>query len=125
MLRFLLLFRQHIPRFANDMPNPEHGDILRALEDASTGARFSLPGETMRQIAEAFAPSNAKVAKRFLGRDDGILFKQTDYSAETASPPLTVERAVQIAAHIWRFKQNQIADMKAARKKPGRVTPSD
>jgi hypothetical protein len=115
VLHFLRLFRQHIPRYAEDAPNPDHGDILKALEEISTGPRFSVPAATMRHISEVFADSNARVARRFLGREDGVLFKPVAYTDETEAPKLTVEQAVEIAAHIWRFKQHQIAELKGRR----------
>jgi hypothetical protein len=118
VLQFLRLFRQHIPRFVDDVANPDHGDIVRALEGISNGPRFSVPAETMRQIGAAFADSNANVARRYLGRADGVLFKPVTYSAEAASDPLSVAQTVEIAAHIWRFKQHQIAELKARRGKP-------
>jgi hypothetical protein len=116
VLQFLRLFRRHIPRFVDDAANPEHGDILRALEGISNGPRFSVPAQTMQQIGTAFAESNASVARRYLGRADGVLFKPVTYNTETASAPLSVEQAVEIAAHLWRFKQHQIAELKGKRK---------
>jgi hypothetical protein len=124
VLQFLRLFRQHIPRYVDDAANPEHGDIVRALEGISNGPRFSIPAETLQSIGDAFAPSNANVARRYLGRDDGVLFSPVTYSTETASAPLSVDQAVEIAAHLWRFKQHQIAELKGRLKEraaPARV----
>jgi hypothetical protein len=119
VLQFLHLFRQHIPRWVDDAVNPDHGDIVRALESLPPGPRFTIPAETMGQIAEAFAASNARVAKRYLGREDGVLFAPAQYRDAPVAPALTVEQAVEIAAHIWRFKQQQINERRARRREPG------
>jgi hypothetical protein len=116
-LQFLQLFRRHVPRHTDEGPNPDHADIIKALEALPAGAKFSVPAATMRHLAEMFAPSNARVARRFLGRADGRLFTQVDYRDSEGSPQITVEQAVEIAAHLWRWKQRQVTALRAVHRK--------
>jgi hypothetical protein len=119
-LRFLQLFRRHVPRYVGDTVNPDHGDIVKALESLPPGPKFRVPAATMQHIADMFAPSNARVARRFLGRADGKLFSDVQYRDDAGVEELTVDQAVTIAAHIWRWKQRQIAELKQTRKLAGR-----
>ena len=116
VLQFLRLFRQHVPRYLDDVPNPDHGDVAKALEAISTGPKFRVPAATMQRIATMFAPSNARVARRFLGREDGKLFAPVTYLDDGEIAELTMEQAVEIAAHLWCYKQRQIAELKVNRR---------
>jgi len=109
-LQFLRLFRQHVPRYVDGASNPDHGDVAKALEAISTGPKFRVPAATMTRIAAMFAASNARVARRFLGREDGCLFAETTYRDDGDLPSLDVEQAVEIAAQLWCYKQRQIAE---------------
>lgn len=110
---FLLEFNKHIPRFLEESLNPERGDIANVLEAHSRGAALTVPAAVLRDIAKTYAQSNAEVARRFLGRVDGRLFADADYSDSTHLEPLTMERAVEISAHLWRSKQRQINEARA------------
>lgn len=116
VLQFLRLFRQHVPRYVNDVLNPDHGDVTKALEAISTGPKFRVAAVTMQRIATMFAPSNARVARRFLGREDGRLFAEVTYRDDGEIPELTTAQAVEIAAFLWCYKQRQIAEMKQLRR---------
>ncbi|MEJ0048251.1 MAG: hypothetical protein WDN04_20595 [Rhodospirillales bacterium] len=116
VLQFLRLFRQHVPRYVDDVPNPDHGDVAKALEAISTGPKFRVPAVTMQRIATMFAPSNARVARRFLGREDGKLFAEMTYRDDEEITQLTTEQAVEIAAHLWVYKQRQIAELRTHRR---------
>jgi hypothetical protein len=110
-LHFLRAFNAHIPTFAGDDNNPERSDIIPALEAISTGSGFGLPAAKLRAIVQMFEPSNANVARRYLGRSDGVLFSHLNFERATAeASPLTVEDAVRLAAHLWQWKQRQLVD---------------
>lgn len=115
-LQFLQLFRRYVPRFLEGGPNPDHADIVKALEAMPPGPKFSVPAATMQHIADMFAPSNARVARRFLGRQDGKLFSEKVYSDAEGVADMTVEQAVEIAAHLWRWKQQQIDELRPGRR---------
>lgn len=116
-LQFLRLFRRHVPSLADGGPNPDYADIVRALEALPPGPKYTVPAATMRELADMFAPSNASVARRFLGRADGKLFTPAAYDDGPGSAPITAEQAVEIAAHLWRWKQSQVTELRAGRRR--------
>jgi hypothetical protein len=120
-LQFLRMFRGHVPRHVDGGLNPEHADIIKALEALPPGPKFSVPAATMRHLAEMFAASNERVARRYLGRADGKLFTHVEYSDSEGSAELTVEQAVSIAAHLWRWKQRQVAELRSIKLRQGAV----
>jgi hypothetical protein len=106
ILQFLLLFNKHLPRFRDNRLNPERAGLANALAAISTAAGPSLPAEELRQVFKLFERSNAVVAKRFLGSADGVLFPNVRFAEGTKTAELTVEDAVEIAAHLWRWKRS-------------------
>ena len=119
-LQFLQSFRKHVPRYRDGALNPEHGDVVKALEALPPGPKYRVPAAVMQRIAEMFAPSNARVARRYLQREDGKLFADVVYRDDGDIAELSVDDAVDIAAHLWRWKHRQIADLRQARPRPGR-----
>lgn len=107
-LRFLMEFNKHVPPFLRETVNPDRADVAAALEAGSKGQAFTVPAAVMRDIARTYAESNARVARRFLGRSDGKLFADVEYDERFTEEPLTVERAVEISAHLWRWKQREL-----------------
>jgi hypothetical protein len=117
ILEFLMLFNKHVSKFSNDSLNPERGNVSRALEAISRGDKVHVPEATLRGIADMFEASNAKVAARFLNRRDGILFPNMNFEPAPESKPLTVERVVEIAAHLWQWQQEKFLKVKTRRGK--------
>ncbi len=111
-LRFLLEFNKHVSAFVREGLNPERGDIANALAKKSLTSRLGVPAAVLRGIAELFEESNAQVARRFLDRSDGKLFENENYLDGPDGEQLTVERAVEISAHLWRWKQRQYSKAK-------------
>jgi hypothetical protein len=107
-LEFLRLFNGIIPRYTEDLPNAERADIANALLAAAIGPKLSVPADTLRRVAGIFEPSNARVARRFLNRADGVLFDGLEFRETEPAPPLTVEKVIEIAAHLWCWKQRQV-----------------
>lgn len=100
--------RRGLPRLLEDLPEPLHPAIASPAE--------------LRALLDRFAPINAEVARRYLGRADGVLF---DPPAADAERPvwqgLTTEAAVRIGAHIWLAgRQRAVAKPRqGGPKKPG------
>jgi hypothetical protein len=107
---FLLLLNRHLPPFVGQRRNPERGDVVEALEAIADGRKDPGDGNLMRRIMEMYAPSNAAVAKRFLGRSDGVLFPNIRIADAPTGDSLTAERAVEIAAYLWKWQGKQLRD---------------
>lgn len=69
---------------------------------AVSGAPGTLDVPGRRQVLDAVAESNARIAREYLGREDGRLFleAQPDSTNVSESVELCPERAADIAAHI-------------------------
>ena len=111
-LRFLQQFNGHVPPFIKQGLNPERGDIASALAKKSFTTALGVPAPILRKIAELYEKSNAQIAQRFLGRSDGKLFENTEYLDSPDGEELTVKHAVEISAHLWRWKQRQYSKAK-------------
>ena len=119
-LRFLMLMNKHIPTFKEDRLNPERADLVKALRGVATAAKPLLPAAELRRIYALFDASNATVAKRFLGRADGVLFPNVRFAEGGGAAELTAEDAVAIAAHLWRWQ----ATRQSARSSPASAAAS-
>lgn len=119
-LCFLLEFNKHVPPLLEESINPERGDVTDALEALSAGLRrgLAVPASVLRQMAKTFQESNARVARRFLGRSDGKLFSDLDYEDDSETGVFTVEQAVEISAYLWRWQQRRL---EAARREIARL----
>jgi hypothetical protein len=103
-LEFLMLINQHVPVFKDHRWNPERAELTDALEAISSEPNPTLSVEELRRFFALFERSNAVIARRFLGRTDGILFANVSFVGRGETANLTVENAVEIAAHLWRWK---------------------
>jgi hypothetical protein len=110
-MEFLRLFNQHVPDRRLG-PNAVRGDIASLLTArAEQGRRMALPVQDARAFVDRFAAGNAVIARGFLHRADGVLFWDGFADGGDAAPPLTVERAVEIAAGLWVEKQSQLLSL--------------
>jgi hypothetical protein len=108
-LQFLLEFNKYVPLFLKESVNPDRGNIIGALAMKSSGPALAVPSSVLHNIAKLYEESNALIARRFLGRSDGKLFADVEYGDKPTGEALTVERAVEISAHLWRWKQREFA----------------
>jgi hypothetical protein len=113
-VQFLRLFSRHIPPILKTGPNPEYGDACTLLESVSTGPDLALPAETMRHIAALFAPSNEAVARQFLRREDGKLFREKDYANINHTASMTAAEARKIGLALCDAKLAQVASFARA-----------
>lgn len=100
-IRFLELINEHLPRFQGASLAPYHrdvGDLVKAITD---GAPYREPG--INEFQSLFNDQNAEIARKYLGRDDGILFmKDTEKAdADAVAEELTVEKAIEISSRLW------------------------
>jgi hypothetical protein len=107
--KFLREFNRHVPTFRGSEWNPlrDHiGDTLELISSESDPVGWA--GEPLDQVLAKFAESNAEVAREYLGREDGKLFSDSpvpDYESEAKLP---VQKAIEIAAHLWVSKQAEV-----------------
>jgi len=103
-----------VKRILNRVERPKYEERVLAacLRDISAemgNANDDWPLLTTAQreaLAQKFASSNADVARRYLGRDDGILFKEPNPSAQPeneAYPGLRIEAALEIIMRADRY----------------------
>ncbi len=111
-LQFLLVFNKYIPVPLEESINPDRDDISKALETKLQGPALAIPASILRNIAKSYEKSNARVARRFLGRKNGKLFSDVEYKDSPVGEALSMERAVEISAHLWRWKQRQLKEAK-------------
>lgn len=76
--------------------------------------KFELPPARRREILEACAPFNARVAREYLGREDGLLFTEPWPEADAPYTPydgMNFETLVPILMHILRKQHSQIVGL--------------
>lgn len=111
-LEFLRLFNKHVPRFVDDRVNPAKANLLALLNKVSKGPLITLSDEQLAKFMSIFEESNRKVAMEYFGGvrsgpGDPLFEPRSDNRDRTAPVPLTIERAVEIAAYLWQEKQAQ------------------
>lgn len=77
--------------------------------------RFELPPAQRRDILAACADINATVAREFLGREDGVLFREPWPDADAPYTPyggLTLEKAVPILMHVLMKQHQEIGSLR-------------
>lgn len=112
-IKFLTLFNKEL----KDLPRPEataiKANLVKLLESNSSNDGIILSKTTAKQFLEQYESQNSQVAKVFLGRQDGRLFKEEfNLGEENLLPELTVEQAVKIATYLWSKKQQHIASQR-------------
>jgi hypothetical protein len=76
--------------------------FLRSTPIKFDEAKYSLLSNEMRKaVLEKHRESNSAVAKSYLGREDGVLFYDSETSSTPFYPGLTLERMAEVSATIW------------------------
>lgn len=109
LLEFLRRFNEYLPfrsKATDFKPDPRQGNLMGILERLSTGGGHALPGDWHGQLVADFAEGNRKVAERFLGRADGVLFREDapDGPVSDEAPSFTISDAFEIFSRIWAAK---------------------
>ncbi len=118
-LQFLRIFNGHISRFAENGLNPEYGQIAAVLDSVSTGPNLTPPAAFMHEMAEMFATSNAFVAKRYLGRELGLLFTERTHKDGSEQQLLTLANAQSIGRAALEALDTRIQQMEMRRRRAG------
>ena len=66
-----------------------------------------ISGQRQQQICDEFSASNSLIAKKYLGRNDGCLFREhlPDLDEGVGADSLTVEEAIEISLYLWEKSQ--------------------
>ncbi|HVU19371.1 MAG TPA: hypothetical protein VHE09_01480 [Rhizomicrobium sp.] len=123
-LEFLRMFNAHVSRFAGNRLNPIRANIVGLLSAISSGPLVTLEEEQLRGFMGMFEESNRKVALEYFGGvreapGDPLFDSRSDTRERTAPVTLSVERAVEIAAHLWQEKQSQVERVKGRDRRQG------
>lgn len=97
-VQFLTYMAKHLPRMVDDAPHPYRRDLGDVVKKVAEGEPYSCP--QLQKFEPHFDESNAEIARKYLARKDGILFKNAP-RLDAEPPPLSVEQAVEIAAKLW------------------------
>jgi hypothetical protein len=111
-LAFLLEFNRHVPASQDSSLNPLRGNIGAALEVISDGPKPKCSAEDLQKVIDRFANSNRLVAREYLGIENGQLFSNSRVADYDDDAELTVEKAIEIAAHMWTWKQEEVVRLR-------------
>lgn len=107
-VEFLREFNRHIPHTVDGRRNPLRGDVVRQLENASTGEPFLVSVETAAAIEEHFRESNDSVRASYFSSSDVPLFFSSLKTAGSANVRVEAHENVRIAAHLWQTQQTTL-----------------
>jgi len=120
-LEFLRLFNRSVPCFRNNARNPDRGNIVQVLKRVSEGATPALLERELTQFMRQFRDSNRRVAVEFFGKvceSGDPLFGEAQHVKDRGEmKPISVEKAVEVAAALWCERQQQINDLTARQQK--------
>jgi len=108
-LEFLRRLDVRLQTCANAGLNPARGDIDEALAAVTTDEYLRPSAEAASAFLSQFATSNTEVARRYLNREDGILFMNAPFEDRTARlPALDLDKAMAIAAALWQWQEARL-----------------
>lgn len=106
-LEFLRRFNSLVPCIVDSKLNPEWSGIIETLSNCPNKDAFSNYDEKKLQIFyNYFAESNNTVAKKYLNRTDGILFRENEAGTNKikADFNFSMENLMNISVQIWKIK---------------------
>lgn len=115
-LEFLRRMNRHIPFYKEGRLNEWRGELTRILEKIAEPSVIKANPDDLKRFYEQFTPSNQKVARIYLGKDDGLFFESpgTGNSGEKFEmPELELKDAIRISARLWIETQKIIKDLEA------------
>ena len=98
-IQFLTHMFEYIPRVQNDTLHPYRRNLGESVMALTGGEPYSCP--QLRKLEDRFDESNAEIARKYLGREDGALFSDAPGPDAGEIPPMSVEQAVKIASKLW------------------------
>ena len=109
LLEFLRRFNVYLPHMSKRTkfhPDPLQGDLIKILRRLSQRMPPDVLSREQLEWTAEFSEGNANVARIFLGRDDGVLFRDDNASVRVDTPPpqFNLDDAFEIFAKIWSEK---------------------
>ena len=98
-IQFLEHMSKYLPRILDDIPHPYRRNIGEKVKTVTEGEPYTCP--QFRKYESHFEKPNTEIARKYLGREDGVLFTATPGADDEEAPPLTVERAIEIGSKLW------------------------
>lgn len=108
-VEFLRRLNPHIPRYVDGAPNRAREGLAEVLETISDGPKLALPRATAEAFLRKFEECNAKVAREYLGRGDGVLFRDKPADLEDDGSELDEDKSMAITAKLWCRLRGQAA----------------
>jgi hypothetical protein len=112
VLEFLRMLNKTVPRFIDNKPNLQRGNMVQLLEKLSDGPSPALPEHQLRDFMEYFRKSNAQVANEYFGGSspsgDPLFGEAAGRKNRQELKPIDTETAVRLAGRLWQEKQQQV-----------------
>ena len=119
VLEFLRRFNAHSSIGAESGVNCDRRRVEEALAAITTRECLRPNAEAAAAFLSQFAASNAEVARRFLNREDGVLFARAPLRDQQARlPTLDVDRAIAIAVALWQWQEARLRARMKERSQP-------
>ncbi|MCU0524006.1 MAG: hypothetical protein MUF72_04190 [Elainella sp. Prado103] len=97
-IEFLRLLNIRFRQMGN--VNVRRANLIKLLGEISSNERMGLDEDELSSFMQHLEPSNSKVARHYLNREDGILFYDFP-KPNPSSYALTLEKAFDIFAALW------------------------
>lgn len=75
--------------------------LITALEQISNGVGIRMRQSTAVKFLDRYREGNASIAKRYLGRCDGMLFQEGPRNEPEQPPYLSIDDSIEINARLW------------------------
>lgn len=114
-MEFLRKFNSYVPMFVQNKLNPNRGNIVNILTEISGPERISIDSEELTRFFNLFEKSNREVAIKYLGHEDGILFKSNPAAANAVkgkSTSLDIGHVIGISSSVWIEAQKELRKLK-------------
>lgn len=98
---YLRQMNPHFPRYIDNVVSPVRRELVAAMEVISSGPKLRMAADFASSFLSQFEHSNATIARDYLGREDGILFREVPEDAGETPPMLSVEQSIEISAKLW------------------------
>jgi hypothetical protein len=114
-MEFLRKFNNYVPMFVRKKLNPDRGNIVNILTEISGPDRIPFDSEELKRFFNLFEKSNREVALKYLGYEDGILFKSNPAMAiavKGKSTSLDIDQVIGISSSVWIEVQKELRKLR-------------